>query len=96
MITEIQDNHVVFLQTIANTGHFVIGRVHLHLCRGEFIRTLHDQAVHVGTMLIQTLDWDLQRFIDLFDKNLHLGSHPRPNIFWWVDDFDNGGIFFDR
>ena len=46
-------------------------------------------------MLIQTLDWDLQRIIMLLDKNLDLSSHPRPDILWWIDDLDNGCILFD-
>jgi hypothetical protein len=61
----------------------------------ELVSLLH-QAVGQPAVLVNGLDRDLERIGDLFDEDLGLGGHPGPNRRRRIDDFDDGGILFDR
>ena len=94
MVSRIEHDVVVDVDSIFDRDEFIVGCTDLDFAGVPFV-SVADQDKVVAFGLVDSVDRDLERFIDLFDEDPHLGGHPSANGLRGLHDLDERSVLFN-
>ncbi len=94
VVTRIEDNIVVGRDSFFDGDEFVVCCTDFDFASVPLV-VIADENKVMAFRFVDGMDGDLDRFVDLFDEDSHFGGHAGTDGFWWINNLDVGGVFFD-